>query len=477
MPKRARLVSVVPILAIGVGFYGCGAKGGENNPTADFVYADFNFTHGLTFAGSSATTACSNVTELEYGDVQGDADQLRGLLDVVMREAGEEVVTTDVRTSELEEHDRIAPSQAGFGNRQSVQQSPDAEGKRCRVRSRLTPSLPSKAGAMWYSVPVPVTRGFETLFTFQITDHSRVCTEHTDPLFSRRVHTTCSVRGGDGLAFVLHRNPREANAVGGTGAEMGYGGLRNSLAVELDHRYNPGDGSNDLVYDHVGVHSAGSGSNNSALSAAALAPPVVWDLADGQHHLVKVKYFPRVATEYLKHFAATTNLVPFLKDNGGGRRLGTLVVWLDDGIARDEPLLAVPINLSVLLDLPQDQAYVGFTSATGRSWAKHDVLAWYWCHNDGGGLEKGQDDADQSWDGCGETAGFSAFSYGQSTEYHPESRLTQRAVELRGSGYGGGGATDDATTVVAAPKGHWEAGGGGKWVGDRDQQVPPATEN
>lgn len=44
-----------------------------------------------------------------------------------------------------------------------------------------------------------------------------------------------------------------------------------------------------------------------------------------------------------------------LQDGGEGRRLGTLVVWLDDGIAADEPLLAVPINLSVLLDLPQDK--------------------------------------------------------------------------------------------------------------------------
>lgn len=45
-----------------------------------------------------------------------------------------------------------------------------------------------------------------------------------------------------------------------------------------------------------------------------------------------------------------------MQDNGEGRRLGTLVVWLDDGIASDEPLLAVPLNLSVLMDLPQDQA-------------------------------------------------------------------------------------------------------------------------
>ncbi|CAN0538953.1 unnamed protein product, partial [Scytosiphon promiscuus] len=67
---------------------------------ADFVYADFNLTHGLTFAGASGTTSCANVTELEYGVVQGDADQRQGSLDTLTREEGEEVVTTDVRTSE-----------------------------------------------------------------------------------------------------------------------------------------------------------------------------------------------------------------------------------------------------------------------------------------------------------------------------------------------------------------------------------------
>ncbi|CAN0396581.1 unnamed protein product, partial [Discosporangium mesarthrocarpum] len=78
---------------------------------------------------------------------------------------------------------------------------------------------------------------------------------------------------------------------------------------------------------------------------------------------------------------------PTNKDNGVRRRLGTLVVWVDKA-ARDgsgDPLLAVPVNLSVLLDLPQDVAYVGFTSGTGRAWAKHDLLSWYWCHNDGSG--------------------------------------------------------------------------------------------
>ena len=66
-------------------------------------------------------------------------------------------------------------------------------------------------------------------------------------------------------------------------------------------------------------------------------------------------------------------------DNGEQKRVGTLVVFVDDGIAADEPLLALPINLSLLLTLPDDKAFVGFTSSTGRFFEKHDLLSWYWC--------------------------------------------------------------------------------------------------
>lgn len=83
------------------------------------------------------------------------------------------------------------------------------------------------------------------------------------------------------MAMVLWRH-RQPTAPTGNGFSF-------SSKVELDHRYNPGEGSSDLVYDHVGVHSAGRGSNNSALDLAELAPAAVWDLADGQHHLVKVR--------------------------------------------------------------------------------------------------------------------------------------------------------------------------------------------
>lgn len=49
------------------------------------------------------------------------------------------------------------------------------------------------------------------------------------------------------------------------------------------------------------------------------------------------------------------------------------------GISLDTPLMALPINLSLLLRMPDDKAYVGFTSSTGRFYEKHDILSWMFC--------------------------------------------------------------------------------------------------
>ncbi len=64
-------------------------------------------------------------------------------------------------------------------------------------------------------------------------------------------------------------------------------------------------------------------------------------------------YVPFVAVQYIEHFTATPQLVPYLKDRSENRRLGTLLVFVDGGIAADTPLIALPINLASLLELPQ----------------------------------------------------------------------------------------------------------------------------
>ena len=41
------------------------------------------------------------------------------------------------------------------------------------------------------------------------------CTEHVDRYFSRDLHRSCAVHGGDGFAFVIHGDPVGASALGG----------------------------------------------------------------------------------------------------------------------------------------------------------------------------------------------------------------------------------------------------------------------
>jgi len=90
----------------------------------------------------------------------------------------------------------------------------------CSQRIRLTPSGPSKVGVVWYREPRPIANGFDTYFTFQITDHSKHCTSVKDQYFSKRHHVTCSIRGADGFAFILQNSKNGLTAIGEDGGEM-----------------------------------------------------------------------------------------------------------------------------------------------------------------------------------------------------------------------------------------------------------------
>ena len=235
-------------------------------------------------------------------------------------------------------------------------------------------------------------KGFNTSFSFQVSEHSKVCSYHADPSFSLKRHKSCAVHGGDGFAFVMHRDTVIAtsdkkeydgegyNAIGKDGDSLGYGGIYNSLAIEFDMWTNvPSQGSDDFFYDHISIHSSGSSSANSPGESTSLGYARAVDLADGKIHNVQIAYFPYFVEEYISKMSANENLVPYLKDNGEGRRLGTLAIFIDDGVETGIPILAIPLNLSVLLKLPEDLAYVGFTASTGSKFENHDILLWNWC--------------------------------------------------------------------------------------------------
>eukprot|EP01034_Spumella_vulgaris_P025158 gene25158-31581_t len=303
----------------------------------------------------------------------------------------------------------------------SVRSDTETSPTECKVRSRLTPSGPSKAGSMWFLDPAPVSNGFDTYFTFQISDHSKQCTTNKDQYFSLAHHLTCSVHGADGFAFVLQLQGAPENStsiVGQVGGQMGFGGIPNSLAIAFDTWQN--QGSDTVGVDHISVQSLGHAAND-ALEAGLLGVPRATTLADGKVHLARIAYFGDLQTKYLDQLVASDSLLPYLKDNGEQKRIGTLVVFLDDGIASDTPILALPINLSLLLDLPTDQAYVGFTASTGRFYEKHDILSWVWC--------------DQQPCEADKKRGF---------DYHQQSRFSSETVRdfSPGAGYGGGDTTE-----------------------------------
>ena len=169
------MIIIVAILVVG-------ARG------ASFVFPDFNDTQGLTFNGDAATTSCADleVTRLA-GDVEGDADLKESELGVRGMELERHIAKNHIgngasfieykqtTTDDPVDTERVGQRFAVLGHRDDYQPSKET---RCAGRMRLTPSNPSAAGSSWYHLPIPVNEGFETLFTFQISDHSRECSTH-----------------------------------------------------------------------------------------------------------------------------------------------------------------------------------------------------------------------------------------------------------------------------------------------------------
>ena len=396
----------------------------------DFVYADFNQTTGLSFVGDTGLTNCiSVIANAQYGQRYGDADERSGGIEARKYEAVDLYREGSLETMNPLETPTIGSQFALFGHRDNFDKSNEED--RCDVRVRLTPSQPGKRGAMWYEQPIAVNLGFETLFSFQITDPSTVCTTHRDTQFKLKHHKSCSVHGGDGIAFVLQGSEAAYTALGSGGTGMGYGGIPNSLAIEFDTWFNAESGSGDLAADHVSIHSA-SIHNNTSWETTMLGRSRVKEIGDGKVHIAKIAYYPTLRTDYLVYFSATENVLPYVKDSGENRRLGTLVIFIDEGIDKDEPLVAIPLNLMTLLDLPNELATVGFTSSTGSAWEKHDILSWYFCD-------------DHPCTGSEEKHTF---------DYHQKSKFYTGVVHNEntpGEGYGGGDATGKVPTKHTSP--------------------------
>jgi hypothetical protein len=209
---------------------------------------------------------------------------------------------------------------------------------------RVTPSVGSVRGAVWYSTPLEVVNGFTLDMTFQ---------------FSSQVFG-----GADGLAVVFQNDPRTTAAIGTAtaGSAIGYAddpfaptnvGIVNSLALEVD-TYDAGTPYFDVTGADFSWHTNGTGQNDAreAYSIGWVTPTV--DFTNGATHTLKIIYVP--GTLKLEYDGAQVLSVPYSFTSGG--------TWTGGGAVGGLNL----INGTSL--------YIGVTGATGGVYENNDVIAW-----------------------------------------------------------------------------------------------------
>ena len=190
---------------------------------------------------------------------------------------------------------------------------------------QLTTPTAFSSGSTFTMDPVALgnLNTFSTNFRFQITNSSGIGDEDGP--------------GADGLVFVVQT---VSNSVGGAGGGIGFSGIPNSLGIEFD-TFNNGSGFNDPNGNHVGIDLNG----NIASIVTAIEPT---RFNNGEVWNAWIDY------------------------DGVAKALE--VRWSLSAIRPDAAQLSASVDLTQILG--QNSAFVGFTSATGSGFGRHDILSW-----------------------------------------------------------------------------------------------------
>jgi len=206
---------------------------------------------------------------------------------------------------------------------------------------RLTSAGREKAGAAWYTQKQMVLAGFDTTFTFRLTDQDG------------------QYKGADGLAFVV-QNER-IQAIGGDGAAGGFArtddifrskeglvrlagplrrGISPKLAIFFDTYRNVWERYNNYV---LICTQTSKEDMQWPLRCLSYSQPLSANLKDGAVHTARISYEPPRLSVYVDNL--------------------------------QEPVRAVSVDLADIVG-GGGSAWVGFTASTGGGWENHDLLTW-----------------------------------------------------------------------------------------------------
>ena len=205
---------------------------------------------------------------------------------------------------------------------------------------RLTNNEMFRKGGLWFEPGAHAWAGFETSFSFRFSEGNNYG------------FLDGSLPGADGLAFVIQANPEIQS--GGYGGNIGFAGIENSFAVEIDTYKNFAVGFEDPDGNHIAVFANGEDPNNAnhkgdAWIAETSNIPVI---EDSVIYNCKIKYRSNKLSIYLNRADEEEKLV----------------LEIDNFILSDE------INFE-----KQNIPFVGIVSSTGNSTEIHDILSWSYC--------------------------------------------------------------------------------------------------
>lgn len=167
--------------------------------------------------------------------------------------------------------------------------------------------------------------------------------------FQFRMSQAAGIDPADGITFVLAKGN---NGLGGAGGGMGYFGVPNSVAIEFDTFDNGETGGSN----HVGLDVNGS------LASSPVSSPY----GVSSCHLFDNSYLNDGCMSNGKVWTAYINY------DGTSQKLNVSVQ--QQGLSLIQ--LITNYSVDIASDLTVNEAYVGFTAATGAGLQNHDILNW-----------------------------------------------------------------------------------------------------
>lgn len=161
-----------------------------------------------------------------------------------------------------------------------------------------------------------------------------------------RISTLSSVVPADGMAFVMHNDPAGPNALGQSGAGVGYQGITNSVTIEFDtyqNTWDPPDPHIAITRQGDPDHGSGTNSGLPVVEFSSLSPPM--DPTNGTPFYLWIDYV--AASHAVSVFVSNADSKPAVAG------------------------LLATLNLAAELG---SSFYVGFTGSTGGYWDKQEFL-------------------------------------------------------------------------------------------------------